>query len=80
MVKNYSHLVSIVERDGKPYIRIDRLIKDKKDFMTEIEIPISTEKEQWDIFDKIAEVLGKTLCIDSPKIRSLLKIDDETSG
>lgn len=74
MFRNYTHVVSVVSRDGKRFIRIDRLIGEKRDFYTEIEIS-HPENDPWDAFDKLAETLGKTICIDSPLIREQLRID-----
>jgi hypothetical protein len=41
-------------------------------------LPESTELTQWDVFDKISEALGKSICIDSPKVRAHLGIDDNS--
>jgi hypothetical protein len=81
MIKNYSHLVSVVEKDGRPVIRIERVFhdrNDRKDFYTEIELPEGTKATQWDIFDKVSVSLGKSLCIDSPKVRTRLGIDEDS--
>ena len=69
MFKDYRHLIYTVSRDGRCFIRIDRVIGDRVDFCTEIEIPSARSDDRWDIFDKLAENLGKTICIDSPSIR-----------
>lgn len=78
MIEDYSHVVSVVEKDNSVVIRIDRLIAGRKDFCTEIEVPQGTAETQWDLFEKLAATLGRTLCIDSPRVRSQLKIDDES--
>lgn len=75
MFSNYPHVVSVVSRDGKRFVRIDRLIGEKKDFYTEIEISQNETDDRWDAFDKLAETIGKSICIDSPLIREQLGID-----
>jgi hypothetical protein len=83
MIKDYSHYVSVVEKNGRLVIRIERVFhdrNDRKDFYTEIELPESSKATQWDAFDKISEVLGKSICIDSPKVRARLGIDDESDS
>lgn len=75
MFSNYSHIVSVVIRDGTRFIRIERLLGDRRDFYTDIEISSSEAIDRWDAFDKLAETLGKSICIDSPLIREQLGID-----
>lgn len=77
MFSDYAHVVSVVTRDGKWFIRIDRLIGERKDFYTEIEISQPKPDERWDVFDKLAETLGKSICIDSPLMREQLGIDHD---
>lgn len=74
MLTNYNHLVSVSEREGTYFIRIDRVIDGRVDLYTEIDLSKFALDEQWESFDKIAELLGKSLCIDSPLIRAALKI------
>jgi hypothetical protein len=83
MLENYSHYVSVLEKDGRLVIRIDRVFHDRndqKDFYTEIELPECTKAADWDVFDKISETLGKSICIDSPKVRARLGIDDDSDN
>jgi hypothetical protein len=74
MLTDYNHLVSVSERDGTYFIRIDRVIEGRVDLYTEIDLSRFPLDDQWNCFDKIAETLGKALCIDSPLIRDALKI------
>lgn len=80
MYKDYSHIVYIAEKNGQPVIRIDRLFVDRRDFYTEIELAKYIDGEKWDTFDKVSEVIGKSLCIDAPKLREFLKIDDASDS
>ncbi|MBB5944502.1 hypothetical protein [Xanthomonas sp. 3307] len=77
MLEDYRHLVYTHARDGRWYVRVDRVFGDRVDFYTEIEIPSVESVDQWEIFDKLGETLGKTICIDSPSIRRELKIDGD---
>lgn len=76
MYRDYSHIVYVAEKNGQPVIRIDRLFDDRRDLYTEIELVQHLSEEKWNAFDKVAELIGKSLCIDSPKLREFLKIDD----
>jgi len=80
MYSDYPHIVYVAERDGRPVIRIDRLFDGKQDFYTEIEIAKHLDQDKWDAFEKISQLIGKSLCIDSPRIREILKIDDASEN
>lgn len=76
--KDYSHIVYVVEKNGEPVICIDRLIDGRRDFYTEVKLAHLLKDEKWAAFEKIAELIGKNVCIDSPKLRAMLKIDDSS--
>jgi len=77
MLEDYRHLVYTRIRDGRWFVRVDRVVGDRVDFYTEIEIPSVGAENHWNVFDKLGETLGKTICIDSPSIRRELKIDGD---
>lgn len=67
---NYSHLVTVHEKDGTTVLRIDRVFENgRKDFYTEIVLPPHDEDHKWDLFDQVASNLGKSICIDSVGLR-----------
>ena len=67
---NYSHLITVQEKDGSRVLRIDRVFEDgKKDFCTEIRLPPHEESKKWDLFEQVASSLGKSICIDSVGVR-----------
>lgn len=76
MYRDYSHIVYLTEKDGRPVVRIDRLVDGRRDFYTEIELAQFLRQEKWDAFEAISQLVGKSLCIDSPRFREILKIDD----
>ena len=75
MFDDYTHIVSVVTRDDRHFIRIERMFGTRKDLYTEIEIPAAELQQRWEAFDKLSESLGKSICIDSPSIRKALDID-----
>jgi len=76
-VDKYSHLISVIEKDGKHFICIDIVPESGKPyFSTEIELPPQDEDSKWDLFDQVACHLGKTICIDSPEIRDYFNLND----
>lgn len=77
MIKNYSHCVSIEERDGVSFIRLYRAIEGRKDFYTEIKLVQSTDGVDWDEFERLSSLLGKSLLIDSPMARLRFGIEAE---
>ena len=67
---NYSHLITVQEKDGATVLRIDRMFENgRKDFYTEIELPPYDEGQKWDVFERVASNLGKSICIDSVQLR-----------
>lgn len=75
-MSSYSHLITVEEKDGSRVIRIDRVFEDgKRDFCTEIKLPVYDEKKKWDLFDQLACSLGKSICIDSVGVRKHLNLD-----
>lgn len=75
---DYSHIVYLIEKAGEPVICIDRLVDGRRDFYTEIKLSNFMKNEKWTAFEKIAESIGKNICIDSPRLRVALKIDDSS--
>ena len=75
----FQHIVYVVEREGRNYIRIDRkFIDGKTRFFTELEMPNSNESApQTDQFARLASQLGATLCIDSQDIRQILDKEEK---
>ena len=77
MTTNYSHVVSIEDHDEKTIIKIHRLIDGRMDLYTTIDLDYSGSGVDWDAFDKFSALLGKSIFIDSPKIRRRLGIEAE---
>lgn len=77
MIENYSHCVSIEERDGTSFIRLYRVIEGRKDFYTEFKLVQSPGGVDWDEFERLSSLLGKSLLIDSPMARLRFGIEAE---
>ena len=77
-VANYSHHVSVAERDGKRFVRIDRVLPDGRvQFYTELELPAPKSPEDWEAFEKVMGNVGKSVGIDSPAVRAHFGLDPE---
>ena len=74
----FSHLVYVVEKEGKNFIRIDRkYIDGRTSFFTEIPLPVE-KADQQDLssqFSRVASQLGSSLCVDSNDILGCFKND-----
>lgn len=74
----YSHLITVQEKDGSRVLRIDRVFENgRKDFYTEIELPPHEEDKKWDLFERIASNLGKSICIDSVELREHFNLNKD---
>ena len=74
----FSHLMSVLNKGDGLVIRVDRIFEDgRKDFCTEIELPLVKKDTKWDQFESAASNLGKFICMDSPEIRTHFKVEEE---
>ena len=75
----YKHVVYLAEKDGKPYLVVDRLFESgRQDFCTHMELPhVSDEREGFALMQKVSEWLGNTLCIDNPQFRAHIGIEPD---
>ena len=77
-VPNYAHQVSVAERSGKRFVRIDRVLADGRlEFFTEVELPVPVGTEDWDTFECVMANVGKSLGVDSPTIRTHFRLESE---
>ena len=69
---NYEHIVYIEEKEGQPFLCIDRLFAGgRRDFCTHMPIRgSSSEEEGFGLLDEAADWLGHSICIDSPSFRA----------
>ena len=75
---NYVHIVYVRIEKNKSFLCVDRLFDTgRRDFAMEfpIETESESEEELWDKFEKLAKQLGKSICIDIPELRALMKIE-----
>lgn len=78
MIENYSHYVYIAERNGRRYVRIDRVLPNgRRDFYTEILLGDKVGDEDWEQFEEIMGNVGKSIGIDSPAVRAHFGLDDK---
>jgi len=77
-IPNYSHFVSVVERVGRRFVRIDRVLPDgSREFYTELELLPKDAGEDWEKFEEVMCNVGKSMGIDSPAVRNHFGLDDE---
>jgi hypothetical protein len=75
---HYAHKITCYEDLGKRYIRIDRILPDGS--ITKVnnyELPECTSENKWDLLENIMAVIGKTVAIDNPCIRTHFKLVDD---
>lgn len=79
-MSDYQHIVYFTEKDGTPYVAIDRLWSNgRRDFCTHFPLPsVESEEEGFELMDKVADWLGHSLCIDSPPFRRHVGIESES--
>lgn len=72
---SYTHMISTRLDGDNLFICVHRAFSSGHiDFYNEIKVE-PTEGDNWDVFDKIAENLGKLVCIDTPELRKKLGIE-----
>lgn len=73
----YSHLITVEDTSDGCRLRIDRVFEGNRvNFCTYIDLPGYESGQEWDAFDQVAAHLGKSICIDSPGVRSHFGIDN----
>ena len=77
-IKNYSHKVSSIQKDGKWYVRIERMLEDGRiEYLNDHELPECNSDNKWDLFEETMSVIGKTIGIDSPGVREHFKVMED---
>ncbi len=77
-IENYAHKISSFQRDGKWFVRIERILPNGRiDYLNDHELPECNSENKWEIFEEVMAVIGKTVGIDSPGIREHFKVMED---
>ena len=77
-VKNYAHKITSYKKEGKWFVRIDRILSDGSlNYLNDHELPECTSENKWNLFEETMAVVGKTVGIDSPGVREHFKVMED---